>query len=222
MINKVLFTIAISIGTLASPATFSAIQTQSKPAILSSNLPKGLNSTVANVAYNAYNKAKQRGITRSNIITIIDYSLPSTSRRLWVVDLAHNKLILNTVVSHGAQTGALYAKSFSDQPGTHKSSLGVFLTENTYSGNHGLSLRLKGLERGFNANAYSRAIVVHGATYANESLALLGRGIGRSWGCPAIPPRLVHSLINTIKGGSLLVAYYPDKKWLQHSQFLSA
>lgn len=177
---------------------------------------------MATLAYNAHVKAKQRGLTHSDILTIIDYSLPSTSKRLWVVDLHRDKVLLNTVVSHGAQTGALYAKSFSDQPGTHKSSIGVFVTDQTYNGSHGMSLRLKGLERGFNANAYSRAIVMHGAWYANEGINSIGRGIGRSWGCPAIPARLASSIINTIKGGSVLVAYYPDKNWLAHSQFIRA
>lgn len=222
MINKLLFTIVLSVGIIASPTSFSAMHLYSKPSILSTNLPNGLDGKVANLAYTAHLKAKQRGITHSDIVTIIDYSLPSTSRRLWVVDLAHNRLIMNTVVSHGAHTGALYAKSFSDSPGTHKSSLGVFLTDKTYSGSHGISLRLKGLERGFNANAYSRAIVVHGANYVREGLGQIGHGIGRSWGCPAIPARLASSLINTIKGGSLLVAYYPDRNWLNHSQFVSA
>jgi hypothetical protein len=218
MINRLLFTIVLSIGALVSPASFSAMHFHAKPSILTIDRPSGLSSNVANLAYNAHEKAKLRGITHSDILTIIDYSQPSTSRRLWVVDLQSNKLLLNTVVSHGAQTGALYAKSFSDLPGTHKSSLGVFVTDTTYEGHNGFSLRLKGLERGFNANAYNRSIVMHGAWYVNEGL----KHVGRSWGCPAIPARLAKSVINTIKGGSVLVAYYPDRNWLAHSQYLSA
>lgn len=218
MINKLLFTIVLSSGLLIAPASFSAMQINSKPSILSTQRPSGLKSTVATLAYHAHIKAKKQGITRSNILTIIDYSLPSSARRLWIVDLAHNKLLRNTVVSHGASTGSLYARSFSDQPGTHKSSLGVFVTESTYNGHNGFSLRLKGLERGFNANAYSRAIVMHGAWYVKDGQ----RSIGRSWGCPAIPAPLAHSVINTIKGGSVVFAYYPDHNWLVHSRFLHA
>ncbi len=219
MINKLLFTITFSLALILSPSSFGAFQSSSKPSILTSHRPTGLNSTVATLAYNAHLKAKERGLTHSNILTIIDYSLPSNARRLWVIDLAHNKVLQNTVVSHGAKTGELYAKNFSDQPGTHKSSLGVFVTESTYNGHNGFSLRLKGLERGFNANAYSRSIVMHGAWYVKEGLR---RGIGRSWGCPAIPANLAHSVINTIKGGSVVFAYYPDRYWLSHSQYLRA
>lgn len=218
MRNKLFFTIVLAICALSSPISHALVQFHSKPSILSSRLPSGLSSTVANLAYNAHLKAKLRGITHSDILTIIDYSMPSTSRRLWVLDLQHNKLLMNTVVSHGAQTGDLYAKSFSDQPGTHKSSLGVFVTDTTYDGHNGFSLRLKGLERGFNANAYSRSIVMHGAWYVDEG----AHHVGRSWGCPAVPARLAKSVINTIKGGSVLVAYYPDRNWLNHSQFLRA
>ncbi len=218
MINKLLFAIVLTISALTSPTSYSLVQFHSKPSILSTNLPSGLASKVANLAYTAHLKAKLRGITHSDILTIIDYSMPSTSRRLWVLDLQHNKLLLNTVVSHGAQTGDLYAKSFSDAPGTHKSSLGVFVTDTTYDGHNGFSLRLKGLERGFNANAYSRSIVMHGAWYVNEG----AHHVGRSWGCPAVPERLAKYVINTIKGGSVLVAYYPDHNWLSHSQFLRA
>lgn len=222
MMNKLRFTSIFLMSLFLSPATFSAMQSHTEPSILTSSRPSGLKSTVAELAYRAHLTAKQRGITHSNILTIIDYSLPSTSRRLWVLDLEHNKLLLNTVVTHGAQTGALYAKNFSNQPGTHKSSLGVFVTDTTYEGHNGFSLRLKGLERGFNEHAYSRSIVMHGAKYAEETASISGRGIGRSWGCPAVPAHLAKSVINTIKGGSVLVAYYPDSNWLAHSQFLRA
>lgn len=220
--NKLLFTLILALSIILSPATYSAIQGHSKPSILTTKRPSGLSSNVATLAFNAHETARQRGFTHSDILTIIDYSLPSTAKRLWVVDLRKNKMIVNTVVSHGAHTGDLYARSFSDQPGTHKTSIGVYVTDQTYSGSHGISLRLKGLERGFNANAYSRAIVVHGARYVGEGINMVGRGIGRSWGCPAIPAQIASSVINTIKGGSVLVAYYPDKKWLTHSQFIRA
>jgi len=219
MIKKLLITITLSFSLILPSFSFAAVSNQAKPSIISTHRPSGLNSTVANLAYNAHLKAKQQGLTHSNILTIIDYSMPSSARRLWVLDLSHNRVILNTVVAHGAHTGALYAKSFSDSFGSHKSSLGVFITESTYNGHNGFSLRLKGLERGFNANAYSRSIVMHGAWYVKEGL---NHGVGRSWGCPAVPANIAHAIINTIKGGSVLFAYYPDRSWLSHSHYLHA
>jgi hypothetical protein len=219
MIKKLFITLTLSFSLVLPSISSAAISNQAKPSILTTHRPSGLNSTVANLAYNAHLKAKQQGLTHSNILTIIDYSMPSSARRLWVLDLSHNRVILNTVVAHGAHTGALYAKNFSDNPGSHKSSLGVFITESTYNGHNGFSLRLKGLERGFNSNAYNRSIVMHGAWYVKEGLS---HGVGRSWGCPAVPANIAHAVINTIKGGSVLFAYYPDRSWLSHSHYLHA
>lgn len=169
----------------------------------------------------AYEKAKQQGLAKKHLLTIIDYSKPSNERRLWVFDLKNSKTLFNTWVSHGKNSGGLHATSFSNRPGSLKSSIGVFLTGSSYQGGKGISMHLKGLENGFNQNAYRRSVVFHGARYVNpDSIRTNGRA-GRSWGCPAVSTALARPLINTIKENSLVVAYYPDRKWLKHSRFLN-
>lgn len=177
---------------------------------------------VLKVSLKAYNKAKQKGLTNKRFLTVIDYSKPSTEKRLWVFDLENGKTLFNTWVSHGRNSGGTYSTSFSNRPGSLKSSIGVFLTDNSYIGGNGYSLRLRGLERGINDNAYDRSVVVHGARYVNPDIIRRYGQIGRSWGCPAVSPTLSRSLINTIKGKSVLVAYYPDRNWLSHSKFLAS
>lgn len=180
-----------------------------------------VNPKVWQLAVKAYNTALQKGYIKQKMLTIIDYSLPSSKKRLWVVDLQNRKIVMNTLVAHGKHTGDLYAKHFSDQPGSLESSLGTFVTENTYSGSHGLSLRLRGLEPGFNDMAKSRAIVIHPAWYATQDFANSHGRLGLSWGCPAVSPQIATPLINKIKNGTLVFAYYPDKRWLNSSRFLS-
>ncbi len=175
----------------------------------------GINPKVLNLALKAQQKAKAMGIPRKQFLTVIDYSLPSTARRLWVLDMSRGKVIHHVHVAHGSGTGDNHAKHFSDAPGSHKSSLGLFLTGSTYQGKHGTSLTLHGLEKGFNGNAASRAIVMHPAGYVKD----VGGRLGRSWGCPAISHANA-SIIQTIKEGSLIFAYYPDNKWLSNSRFL--
>jgi L,D-transpeptidase catalytic domain len=179
-----------------------------------------VNPHVWNLALKAYNHALQKGYIKQKIITIIDYSLPSSVKRLWVVDITRQKVLYHTLVAHGKHTGGLVAKHFSDKPGSLASSLGLFLTENTYIGSKGYSLRLRGLEPGFNDMARSRAIVMHGAWYATSDFAAHHGRLGLSWGCPAVSPQLARPIINDIKGGSLVFAYYPDTRWLQRSKFL--
>lgn len=211
---------SLSYGAMNSTTT-AALTHNSLPSILSSKRPNGLSGTVAKLAYQAYFKAKAEGVAKSNIMTIIDYSKPSNERRLWVVDVKNNKLIMNTLVSHGNKSGDRFAKSFSDKMHSHKTSIGLYITDKAYRGMHGLSLRLRGLDKGYNANALKRAIVVHGAHYVSTSAAKQRGTIGRSWGCPAVPQNEATPLINTIKGGSLLFAYYPDQSWLKNSKYLA-
>jgi hypothetical protein len=130
------------------------------------------------------------------------------------VDLTNNKVVMNTYVAHGRNSGGEYAKRFSNRAESFQSSLGFYITGNTYRGEHGLSLRLEGLEPGFNDRAYKRAIVIHGATYIGEGSA------GRSYGCPAVPAKESKALINTIKNGTCLFIYHPQKKYLQGSKIL--
>lgn len=181
----------------------------------------GLNPKVLQLGLEAYNKARQEGLDNQHILTIIDYTKPSTARRLWVLDLNNNSVLFNDYVAHGQNSGGNYATSFSDRPGSLESSLGVFLTESTYQGKHGYSLKLKGLEKGFNDRAEARDIVVHRADYATAQFAQQHGRLGRSWGCFAVSPAVADSLIHSIKNGTLVFAYYPDPSWLSKSQFLS-
>jgi hypothetical protein len=179
-----------------------------------------MNPRVWDLALKAYNKAKQRGFIKQKVLTVIDYSLPSSVKRMWVVDVTERKVLYHTLVAHGKYTGDLLAKHFSDKPGSRASSIGLFVTDKTYIGSKGYSLRLRGLENGFNDKALSRAIVVHGAWYATADFAAQHGRLGLSWGCPAVSPTLVRPIINEIKGGTLVFAYYPDSHWLKTSQFL--
>ena len=180
-----------------------------------------IDQKVLKLSLQAYSKARQRGLDNKQMLTIIDYSKPSTERRLWVVDLHSGKVLFNTWVSHGRNSGNLMATSFSNQSGSLKSSIGVFLTDQPYMGGNGYSLRLSGLERGINDNAYNRSIVVHGAWYVHPDVIKKYGQIGRSWGCPAVSPSEAAPLINTIKNKTLVVVYYPDRNWLNHSTFLA-
>lgn len=153
-------------------------------------------------------------------LTVIDYSKPSTARRLWVIDLASRRLLFEELVAHGQGTGDNIASRFSNRPNSHQTSLGLFVTGESYVGQNGYSLRLDGLDRGFNDRARERAIVIHGAPYVNEeAISSLGR-LGRSWGCPAVRPAVARQMIDTVKGGSLVFAYANDPVWLASSAYL--
>lgn len=180
-----------------------------------------LNPDVLRASLNAYLKAEKLGINDKQILTIVDYSKPSSERRLWVIDMKKLKVILHTWVAHGTNSGGANATSFSNQPRSLKSSLGVFITDAPYIGGKGYSLRIKGLEHNVNDNAYNRSIVFHGAWYVNSDFASDKGRMGRSWGCFAVDNAVVKKLINTIKEKSLVVAYYPDKNWLKHSSFIN-
>jgi len=180
-----------------------------------------INPKVLTLALNAFNVAAKDGLSSKPILTVVDYSLPSTAKRMWIFDLAKKQLLFNTLVAHGKNSGENYAKSFSDKMGTLKSSFGVFVTANTYEGQHGYSLKLKGLEPGINDLAEERLIVMHGAWYVDEAIAKLKGRIGRSWGCFAVNENLAAPIINTVKDGSLIFAYYPDKTWIKHSKYLA-
>lgn len=180
-----------------------------------------LNTQILRMALKAYSKAHIKLGRNKEILTIIDFTKPSTERRLWVIDLHTLRVLYNTWVTHGRNSGGLNATSFSNQPGSLKSSLGVFVTEQTYVGNVGYAVRLRGLEPGINDNAYSRAVVVHGAWYADQNVARKYGQLGRSFGCPAVSDKIARPLINTIKDNSVVFAYYPDRQWLRRSSFLA-
>lgn len=158
----------------------------------------------------------------NQLITIIDFSLPSTEKRLWVIDPVNKLVLVNSVVSHGRNSGELYATNFSNKPSSYKSSLGFYKTAETYHGKHGLSLRLDGLEKGFNDLARPRAIVIHGADYAREEFISAAGRLGRSLGCPALPSELSKEVIELIKEGSLLFIYGEDQNYSSNSKLISA
>lgn len=153
-------------------------------------------------------------------LTVIDYSRPSTEKRLWVFDVTAHSLLYEELVAHGSGSGGNVATSFSNDPESHQSSLGLFRTEDTYDGRNGYSLRLRGLDEGFNDHAYDRAIVMHGASYVSDSAARKQKRLGRSWGCPALREGIAREVIDTVKGNGLIFAYYPDPAWLAASKYL--
>ncbi len=182
-----------------------------------------MDAGVLDIALRARERALESGDLKerkASILTIIDYSLPSTTRRLWVLDLETGEVRFHELVAHGKNTGANRAKSFSNESGSLQSSLGVFRTDETYQGKHGYSLRLDGLEDGVNDRARDRAIVIHGAHYVSEAFASNHGRLGRSWGCPALDSEVSGAVIDAIEGGTLLVAYFPDEEWLATSRFV--
>lgn len=179
-----------------------------------------IDAHVLKVALTAYINARNLGLDQKQLLTVIDYSKPSTERRLWVIDLKNDRVLFNTWVSHGKNSGQLTPTSFSNQPGSLKSSIGVFMTRDPYIGGNGYSLRLAGLEQGINDNAFRRDIVLHGAWYVNPDTIKRNGQIGRSWGCPAVAKNKARPIIDAIKNRTLVLMYYPDRKWLRKSTFL--
>ncbi len=168
-------------------------------------------------AMKGYNQIKNKN---REILTLIDFTKPSTDQRLYVIDMQKKKLLFTSHVSHGRNSGENYATSFSNKNGSYQSSLGFYLTENTYLGKNGYSLILNGLEKGINDRAKERAIVIHGAPYANPSIIPSTGRLGRSLGCPALPEKVSKSIIDTIKGGSVLYIYADNKKYSEQSIFI--
>lgn len=177
-----------------------------------------VNFTAFEQAIAGYDKIGEK---TKEILTLVDFSKPSTEERFYVFDMRHKKLLFTSLVSHGKNSGGNYATSFSNENGSLKSSLGFFLTENTYQGKNGYSLILNGLEKGINDRAKERAIVIHGAAYSNPSAIASSGRLGRSFGCPALPQTVSKPIINTIKGGSLLFIYANNQNYLTYSPILS-
>lgn len=183
----------------------------------------GLSKTVFTYAINGFNYLVEQGkVAKDNIISIVDFSQPSSKKRLFVIDLNNFRVLYNTYVAHGVNSGKEYANQFSNIPESNKSSLGFYETKNTYQGGNGYSLRLEGLERGINDNAEKRDIVIHGAGYVDEALIRSQGYIGRSWGCPALPEKLHKSIIDKIKNGSCLFIYSENNAYLKKSKIINA
>jgi len=183
----------------------------------------GLSRDVFFTAYKGYQYLLAANkLAKQGLLTICDYSQPSSKKRLYVLDLNSATILFNTYVSHGRNSGNEYATSFSNSNDSHKTSLGFMRTAETYNGDNGYSLRLDGMERGFNDNVRTRAIVMHGSDYVNSERAVNGTMMGRSYGCPAVPSFEVKSIINTIKGGTCFFSYYPDKFYTKASKILNS
>ena len=172
-------------------------------------------------AFEGYEQLKQQGKIENEILTIVDFSLSSTQERMWVIDMKTQKVILKSLVSHGRNSGSEFATDFSNTSESFKSSLGFYVTGETYIGKHGLSLRLDGMEYGINDNARNRAVVVHGADYVSKSFIKNTGRLGRSQGCPAVPYEVHKELIQTIKGKSCIFIYHPSRNYVAKSKLVS-
>lgn len=222
------FCLSVTLGVVALCAVPSA--TASTPAPRSAASFKladwgpargGIDTKVFSMALDAASCAVRSGaVDDPSTLSIIDYSRPSTTPRLWVFDVESRQLIYQELVAHGQGSGGNVPTQFSNTTDSHQSSLGLFVTEDTYVGRNGYSLRLNGLDRGFNDRARERAIVMHGAPYVSAAVAQAQGRLGRSWGCPALREAVARDLIDRVKGGSLLFAYYPDPQWLASSAYL--
>jgi hypothetical protein len=182
---------------------------------------QSLSYHVFELAYNGYLVVKdQNKLSRPEIITIIDYTKSSKEKRLFVIDLFSKRLIFNELVAHGMNTGVNYAKTFSNNRHSNQSSLGFFVTGEPYEGKNGYSLKLYGLEKDFNDLAFDRGVVMHGANYVSDQFIKQNGRLGRSFGCTAVSKEVNPLIIQTIKGGTCMFIYYPDKKYLSRSEFI--
>lgn len=183
---------------------------------------KGMNEEVFEYAFKGHQKMVEKGLVRNeDILSICDFSQSSRKKRLYIIDLETLKVLVNTYVAHGRNSGDEFAKSFSNSPESHKSSLGFYVTDQTYNGGHGFSLKIRGLEKGFNDNAWNRTIVIHGSDYVNDGFIKNNKFMGRSFGCPAVSYKEHKKVINTIKGGTCLFIYHPNKTYLQKSKMIN-
>ena len=183
----------------------------------------GLSEQAFSYAVKGYEYLKSKGkIDNDNILSIVDFSRPSSQKRLFVIDLKSFKILFNTYVAHGQKSGTAMATQFSNIPESLQSSLGFYTTSSTYNGKNGYSMHLKGMENGINDKAEERAIVMHGAPYINENI-IHDRGyIGRSWGCPAVPQKLNKPIIDKIKNGSCLFIFSENRRYLHSSKILNS
>jgi hypothetical protein len=182
----------------------------------------GLNRKAFEYAWKGYTiLVEKKMIQKTGIITICDFSQSSRRKRLYLVDIENYKLLMQTHVAHGRNSGKEYATRFSNQAKSHQSSLGFYITRDTYWGGHGLALKIDGLEPGINDKAERRNIVVHGSKYVGPDYLRFSKYIGRSFGCPAIPSKQTNEIINTIKNGTCFFIYHPTKKYIEASKILN-
>lgn len=205
-----------------APAVQKPAVTQAVPAVMTEATPmfakgvEGLSPKVLAMALDAMACSKAKGASgNGDLLTVIDYSLPSTQRRLWVLDLKHGKVLFHELVAHGQGSGENYATRFSNRNDSHQTSLGLFLTGGTYTGGNGYSMILKGLDEGVNDRAETRHIVMHGAWYVSAEHARQQGRLGRSWGCPALSEKMAPRVIDTIKGGTFVFSYAGEESWIK-------
>lgn len=181
----------------------------------------GLSREVLQMAYKGQQQLINRGdLSNDAVVAVADFSQPSSQKRLYIIDTKNVRVLYNTYVAHGKNSGLNYAERFSNNPESLQSSLGFYVTKNTYIGKHGLSLKLAGLERGFNDNAEARAVVIHGAEYIGTNRADAAY-MGRSFGCPAVPQAQSGTVINLLKNGTCLFVYHPTQRYLHGSKILN-
>ena len=181
----------------------------------------GLSRDAVDYAVEGYEYLLEQGmVTNAQYLSIVDFSQPLVNRRFYLLDVANKQLVSHTFVMHGKATGGAYAQHFSNKINSHQSSLGFYLTKYTYKGSRGYSLRLSGLEPGFNSNAEARGVVVHGSSYINETRALAGK-VERSLGCPALPQDESRQVIDMIRDGSVFFIYHPSEDYLRESAILN-
>ena len=215
-----LFLVAATLGSVCSPA-FAA---NTSAPVLYNSLSKAapeLNPQVLQSALSAMQCAVNNGASQARHLAVIDYSMPSTARRLWIFDLPSKKLVLRELVAHGQNSGENFATRFSNSEGSFQSSLGLFRTRESYQGANGYSLRMDGLEPGINDRARDRDIVIHGASYVNPLWSQRQGRIGRSQGCPAVRPQVARQVVDNLKNGQFMFAWYPDQRWLKSSAYLN-
>ncbi|MDP2159560.1 MAG: murein L,D-transpeptidase catalytic domain family protein [Flavobacterium sp.] len=230
----------ISVLLMICLSSSNTIKTNTGPKLVATNAPvtfeskvnsayselKNANFSIPNMesfssALEGFYQLKEKGKIQKDILTIIDFTLSSTEKRMWVIDMATHKVLYHTLVAHGRNTGEEFAKQFSNKEESYQSSLGFYATAETYIGKHGFSLRLDGLEKGINDKARDRAIVIHGADYVSEKFVKQTGRLGRSQGCPALPVELTKEIINVIKDNSCLFIYYPSQKYTVQSKLVS-
>ena len=172
-------------------------------------------------ALKGYYLLKEKGLIQKDILTLVDFSLSSNTKRLWVINLTTGEILFNTLVAHGRNTGNEFASTFSNSAESYKSSLGFYATGEIYSGKHGMSLKLDGLEKGVNDNARARGVVMHAAEYVSNSFIKNNHRLGRSQGCPAVPVELSKEIISTIKNKSCFFIYHPSRAFKLASELVS-
>jgi hypothetical protein len=221
MLRRPIIGAALLVASLLVPSVGNAASAEFTRADFDSSAIGSIETDVFDLALGAASCAVRAGdVEAPATLTVIDYSKPSSEKRLWVFDLKSRELIYEELVAHGQGSGANMATQFSNEDESHRTSLGLFKTDTTYVGKNGYSLRLDGLDRGINDRARDRAIVMHGAPYVSQEFVKANGRLGRSWGCPAISDAVAKKMIDRVKGGGLVFAYYPDSGLMKTSKYL--